>query len=235
MSSLCVSLHLSVPYLSSHYCRAHDRALIRAIGPSNCRANNLNYPVAEYSSEPLSRFMEFDEKLKAQLFLTSWKGLKHCDFGFLLVRGAQNQGHASLQMLYQTQKMAMLSTANTPTSSAAKESDSNVLTSPFRSNTRGAVAAAVANTASTANNAITVPPSLHTLVPSLIPTPSTATLAFSSGSLKSKIVMDVEIERNKVPPPPFGATICVANVPAPAPVGSVSATPLVTSSPIHST
>ena len=71
--------------------RAHDRALMRAIGPSNCKSCDLNFPVSEYACEPLKRFMDFDEKLKTQLFGTSWNGVKPCDFGFLLVRGPINQ------------------------------------------------------------------------------------------------------------------------------------------------
>ena len=171
--------------------------------------------------------MEFDEKLKGQLFATAWTGLKHCDFGFLLIRGAQNQGHASLHMQQQVQKLALLSScpetgtddANSANSAQASQSRINVkaavtLKSGLRmrsgsgtSATIGHSAVAAAPSSSSSNDAIiAAPPSF----------------AFTSVSLKSKIVKEADIQRNKVAPPVFGALLSVANVPSINPVSHVS-------------
>lgn len=65
--------------------RAHDLALIRAVGPSNLVDSvELNFPLAFYALEPLSSFTQYDLLLKNYLFGSEWKGLKPCDFSFLL-------------------------------------------------------------------------------------------------------------------------------------------------------
>jgi hypothetical protein len=199
-------------------CRAHDRALIRAIGPSNCRTVNLNFPVSEYSCEPLSRFMEFDEKLKGQLFATAWTGLKHCDFGFLLIRGAQNPGHASLQMQHQVQKLAQLSSAlgtDSPTqasqsrtsmkAAATVKAGLRVRSGSSISAPLGHSAAAAAPSSSSSNETMTAA--------------APSSFAFTSVSLKSRIVKEADVQRNKVAPPVFGALLSVSNVPS---IGSLS-------------
>ena len=201
--------------------RAHDRALIRAIGPSNCRTINLNFPVSEYSCEPLSRFMEFDEKLKGQLFATAWTGLKHCDFGFLLIRGAQSQGHASLHMQHQVQKLALLSSTletGTDTSSAGSHTQAS------HSRTNAKVAATMkgglrmrsgsSTSASAGSSAPAAAPSSSSSSNDAIIAAAPPSFAFTSVSLKSKIVKEADIQRNKVAPPVFGALLSVSNVPS---------------------
>jgi hypothetical protein len=42
--------------------------------------------LGEFASEPLSRFSQFDDVLRRQLLGSGWTGVKHCDFGFLLIR-----------------------------------------------------------------------------------------------------------------------------------------------------
>jgi hypothetical protein len=155
--------------------------------------------------------MEFDEKLKAQLFVTAWKGLKHCDFGFLLIRGAQSQGqgqgqgHGSLQLHHKAMK-----TEPTPDLSGIHyHSEANASVDRSRSKTRMLQAANSAPTFATASGGGLAPP-----LPSSLP--------FSSGSLKSKIVNDGEIERSKVSPPSVGSVISVANVPCLSPIVDVS-------------
>lgn len=66
---------------------AHDRALMRAIGPKHCRSDELNFPVVYYASDPLHEFSQYDSVLKQGLFGSSegcWNGPKDCDFSFLL-------------------------------------------------------------------------------------------------------------------------------------------------------
>lgn len=157
--------------------------------------------------------MEFDEKLKAQLFVTAWKGLKHCDFGFLLIRGAQSQSqsHGSLQMHHKAlktdQTLELSGIHNNPQAAAASFDFS-------RSNTR---ILEVANSGPlfnvTASGGGSAPP-LSSSTP------------YSSGSLKSKIVNDGEIERSRVSPPSIGSVISVANVPSLSPIVDVSHPPL---------
>jgi hypothetical protein len=152
--------------------------------------------------------MEFDEKLKSQLFVTAWKGLKHCDFGFLLIRGAQSQGqgHGSLQLHHKAMKTEL-----TPDLSGIHyHSEANTSVDLSRSKTRMLQAA---NSAPTFNATA----SGGGLAP-----PLSSSLPFSSSSLKSKIVNDGEIERSKVSPPSVGSVISVANVPCLLPIVDVS-------------
>jgi hypothetical protein len=150
--------------------------------------------------------MEFDEKLKAQLFVTAWKGLKHCDFGFLLIRGAQSHGHGSSQLHHKAIKMGQ-----TPDLSGFHYyPEANRSVDLSRSKTRMLQAA---NSAPTFN---------ATASGGGLSPPLSASLSFSSGSLKSKIVNDGEIERSKVSPPSIGSVISVANVPWVSPVVDVS-------------
>ena len=172
--------------------RAHDRALMRAIGPSNCRACDLNFPVTEYSCDALIRFMEFDEKLKAQLFVTAWNGLKPCDFGFLLMRGV-GQGPAVLQ----TQATKMSQFAPGAVKTAVLGDSKNLRTLPTQDLSKTNDKAQASGTGSS----------------SLLPPVSST----SSSSLKSRIVMDGEIERGRVPPAPIGAIVTVANAPSATP------------------
>lgn len=65
--------------------RVHDRALMRTVGPKNCSDEDLNFPLQDYSREPMQNFIHYDAILKAALLGTSWKGLKVCDFGFLVL------------------------------------------------------------------------------------------------------------------------------------------------------
>lgn len=205
-------------------CRAHDRALIRAIGPSNCRTINLNFPVSEYSCEPLSRFMEFDEKLKGQLFATAWTGLKHCDFGFLLIRGAQNPGHASLQRQHQVQKLAQLSsaleidssTAGGPTQ-ASKSRTSMKAAATVKAELR--VRSGSSISAPLGHSAAAAAPSSSSSSNETVTAAAPSSFAFTSVSLKSRIVKEADVQRNKVAPPVFGALLSVSNVPS---IGSLS-------------
>lgn len=167
--------------------------------------------------------MEFDEKLKGQLFATAWTGLKHCDFGFLLIRGAQSQGHASLHMQHQVQKLALLSSAletGTDTSSASSQAQAS------HSRTNAKVAATVkgglrmrsgsSTSASAGSSAAATAPSSSSSSSSNDAIIATAppSFAFTSVSLKSKIVKEADIQRNKVAPPVFGALLSVSNVPS---------------------
>ena len=230
---------LFTPFIPFHTIpRAHDRALIRAIGPSNCRTINLNFPVSEYSCEPLSRFMEFDEKLKGQLFATAWTGLKHCDFGFLLIRGAQNQGHASLHMQHQVQKLALLSSAlETGTGTGTDASSASSHTQATHSRTNAKVAATVkgglrvrsgsSTSASAGSSSAAAAPSSSSSSSSsssndAIMATAPPSFAFTSVSLKSKIVKEADVQRNKVAPPVFGTLLSVSNVPSINPISQVS-------------
>lgn len=65
---------------------AHDRALLRALGPVNCNQDQLNMPISSYAKDALESFMRHDAVLKRALFGTSWDGVKDCDFGFLLAQ-----------------------------------------------------------------------------------------------------------------------------------------------------
>lgn len=65
---------------------AHDRSLIRALGPVHCPQDQLNFPISSYAHDPLESFMRYDTILKRALTGTSWDGLKDCDFGFLLTQ-----------------------------------------------------------------------------------------------------------------------------------------------------
>jgi hypothetical protein len=65
---------------------AHDRTLMRAIGPAHCPQDQLNFPISSYAHDPLESFMRYDAILKRALSGTSWDGLKDCDFGFLLLQ-----------------------------------------------------------------------------------------------------------------------------------------------------
>jgi hypothetical protein len=67
--------------------QAHDRALIRANGPTSCRpVGLLNFPLSFYAGDSLSKFAAFDTILKKQLFGSDWSGPKACDFGFLMTQ-----------------------------------------------------------------------------------------------------------------------------------------------------
>jgi len=67
--------------------QAHDRALIRANGPTAYKQSGvLNYPLSFYASDSLSKFYAFDTILRKQLFGADWSGLKPCDFGFLMTQ-----------------------------------------------------------------------------------------------------------------------------------------------------
>lgn len=72
--------------------QAHDLALIRAIGPAACSSKDLNCPIKDYSSVPLSFFTAYDDVLRKGLFGSSWTGPKPCDFSFLLLRGTSSTG-----------------------------------------------------------------------------------------------------------------------------------------------
>lgn len=65
---------------------AHDRALIRALGPSQCAHDQLNFPITSYAKDAMESFMRCDAALKRALHGTSWDGVKDCDFGFLLTQ-----------------------------------------------------------------------------------------------------------------------------------------------------
>jgi hypothetical protein len=65
---------------------AHDRALIRALGPINCQVQVLNSSIELYARDPLSSFDRFDSFLRRGLYGTSWDGVKDCDFSFLLTK-----------------------------------------------------------------------------------------------------------------------------------------------------
>lgn len=171
--------------------------------------------------------MEFDEKLKGQLFATAWTGLKHCDFGFLLIRGAQNQGHASLHMQHQVQKLALLSSAlETGTGTDTSSASSHAQATHSRTNAKvaatvkgglrmrsgsstsasaGSLSAAAAYSSSSSSSSSSNDAIIATAPPSF---------AFTSVSLKSKIVKEADVQRNKVAPPLFGALLSVSNVPS---------------------
>lgn len=70
---------------------AHDRALMRALGPARCPQDQLNFPISSYAHDPLDSFMRYDTILKRALTGTSWDGLKDCDFGFLLTQSFYNK------------------------------------------------------------------------------------------------------------------------------------------------
>jgi hypothetical protein len=81
--------------------RAHDRALIRALGPSACHAaqinatgnsasstsrdDRLNFPVVDYATDALEFFTCHDIPLRSALFSSGWTGLKLCDFSEILL------------------------------------------------------------------------------------------------------------------------------------------------------
>lgn len=66
---------------------AHDRALIRAIGPVNCPHEALNMPISSYAKDTFETFTRFDGILKRELVgVSEWCGLKDCDFSFLITR-----------------------------------------------------------------------------------------------------------------------------------------------------
>ena len=199
--------------------RAHDRALIRAIGPSNCRSCDLNYPINLYSSEPLSRFTDFDELLKAQLTVTSWNGLKPCDFGFLLAR-SKGKGNGHGAVLKTPQKMAPFSAG--PSMSAAAPSPRDTRKNKSRSTSESYVQTShllkdVAMTSSASSIAVEMSSSSSSSLLSL----SSQGASSTSSSLKSRIVRDGEIERIMVPPPPIGSVVSVANAPFNAAISNV--------------
>ena len=185
--------------------KAHDRALIRAIGPSNCRTCNLNYPIGTYSQELSSQFMEFDEKLKTQLIATSWNGLKPCDFSFLLARGS---GQRSI-LRTQTQKMAPFlagfSSVTADCSGDVGMSRSQRISKKQIETIEAPEDAVMSTTTSSSSSS-----SGRDSSKSLLPLKS----SFVSSSLKSRIARDGEIERITVPPPPIGTVISVANAPS---------------------
>lgn len=65
---------------------AHDRALIRALGPQNCTEVTLNFSLETYAKDSMESFELYDKKIRQALFGTSWTGPKVCDFGFLVVQ-----------------------------------------------------------------------------------------------------------------------------------------------------
>lgn len=78
--------------------RAHDRALIRALGPSACHAalsnvasqsvakdDLVNFPVVNYATDSLALFTCHDVALRSALFSSGWTGLKLCDFSEVLL------------------------------------------------------------------------------------------------------------------------------------------------------
>lgn len=65
--------------------QAHDRALIRILGPMNCEDKELNFSMRNYAKDPLEKFTIFDKALKHALFGTTWKGLQDCDFSYLVL------------------------------------------------------------------------------------------------------------------------------------------------------
>lgn len=64
---------------------AHDRALLRTVGPKHCAEGQLNNPLEQYAKEPLEGFARYDSAIRAALFGASWSGLKDCDFSFLVL------------------------------------------------------------------------------------------------------------------------------------------------------
>lgn len=64
---------------------AHDRAMIRAIGPCICKEEELNFNIRKYCKDSINLFNCFDMILREQLFGTEWKGIQDCDFGFILL------------------------------------------------------------------------------------------------------------------------------------------------------
>lgn len=66
--------------------RAHDLALLRAIGPNNCSDSELNFSLLSYSSTPLIQFTMHDDTLRKQLFGSSWIGVQDCDFSPVLIQ-----------------------------------------------------------------------------------------------------------------------------------------------------
>eukprot|EP01039_Chlorochromonas_danica_P006227 gene6227-6866_t len=65
--------------------RVHDRALMRTVGPKHCSNEDLNFPLEDYSREPIQSFTHYDSILRSSLLGTSWKGPKLCDFSFLVL------------------------------------------------------------------------------------------------------------------------------------------------------
>lgn len=80
------SLPLGTYHTSEDAAMAHDRALIRALGPSQCTDSMLNNPMVFYAKDPLELFEQFDPVLKRGLFGTNWTGPKDVDFSFLVVQ-----------------------------------------------------------------------------------------------------------------------------------------------------
>eukprot|EP01031_Cornospumella_fuschlensis_P027671 gene27670-33419_t len=80
------TLPLGTYYSSEEAAFAHDRALIRAIGPAQCTDSMLNNPIAFYAKDPLELFEQFDPVLKRGLFGTKWTGPKDVDFSSLIVQ-----------------------------------------------------------------------------------------------------------------------------------------------------
>jgi hypothetical protein len=67
--------------------RAHDLALLRAIGPNNCTDSELNFSLLSYSSTPLTQFTMHDDVLRKQLSdCSSWIGVQDCDFSSIVIQ-----------------------------------------------------------------------------------------------------------------------------------------------------
>lgn len=67
--------------------KMHDRALIRALGPSECSTDILNFPIENYSNDSLEDFSSFDSILNKKMFSKhEWTGPKECDFSFLILK-----------------------------------------------------------------------------------------------------------------------------------------------------
>jgi hypothetical protein len=66
--------------------QAHDRALIRCLGPMNCPDDKLNYSIRIYGHDKIELFSCHDLVLKQGLFgMSGWKGVQDCDFSFLII------------------------------------------------------------------------------------------------------------------------------------------------------
>eukprot|EP01036_Dinobryon_divergens_P026788 gene26788-35475_t len=64
---------------------AHDRAMIRLKGPSNCDPIDLNFDIQLYAKDPLETFHQFDSSLRSQIFGTNYQ-LQAVDFSYLLAQ-----------------------------------------------------------------------------------------------------------------------------------------------------
>lgn len=70
---------------------AHDRALIRALGPKNCSDDRLNNPLQTYAKDPIDSFSQYDKRLRQAMFGMSWSGPREIDFSCLVLSAPSSQ------------------------------------------------------------------------------------------------------------------------------------------------